>query len=198
MASATAVRSSANLIIPSTFKLADRIGIQQECIRNKNYIIAGRLTALVFEKQRSISGFSQSRPRWNNSYQSKALKDQPGLHPFSESQAVLWAGITLDWLTNDDSPVLAVSRDHQDLLLPFGLPALPKIPDPRWVPAHAQHSCPKSTKTGCKGCVPPRMPQLLVGCPVVGDRVSDKITDRTGRTYGVIHPITISAISMMG
>jgi len=190
--------ASANVIIPSSFKLADRIKIQQQCVRDKNYIVAGRLTAILFEAQRSTAGYSQSRARWNNSRQAKELKDQPGLHPMSEMQAVLWAGITLDWLTHKESPILAVSRDQQDLLLPFGLPPLPNIPDPRWVPGHAQHACPKSTKTGCKGCIPPRIPQLLVGCPVVGDRVRDKITSRDGRVFGVIHPVIELALMLAG
>lgn len=190
--------AAANVIIPSSFKLADRIKIQQQCIRDKNYIVAGRLTALLFEHQRSTAGYSQSRARWANPRQAKELANQPGLHPFSERQAVLWAGITLDWLTHKNSPIVAVSRDQQDLLLPFGMISPPAIPDPRWVPAHAQHACPKSTKTGCKGCVPPRIPQLLVGCPVVGDRVSDKITSRDGRVYGVIHPVVEIALLLAG
>lgn len=181
--------AAAHTIIKSNFRLADRIKIQQETIRAKQYIVIGRLTSLVFEAQRSLAGYSQSRARWHNKRQARELANQPGLHPMSESQAVLWAGITLDWLTNKNAPVLAISRDQQDLLLPFGLTPLPAIPDPRWTPAHAQHLCPKSTKTGCKGCVAPRIPQSLVGCPVVGDRVRDKITARDGRTFGVIHPV---------
>jgi len=190
--------AAANVIVPSAFRLADRIKIQQETVRTKNYIVVGRLTNLLFEAQRSTAGYSQSQARWANKRQAAELRDQPGLHPFSESQAVLWAGITLDWLGYKDAPVLAISRDQQDLLLPFGLTPLPKIPDPRWVPAHAQHACPKSTKTGCKGCVPTRIPQLLTGCPVVGDRVRDKITARDGHVFGVIHPLREIAIMLGG
>jgi hypothetical protein len=187
-----------NVIITSSFKLADRIKIQQETIRNKNYIIIGRLTGVLWEGQRSTTGWSQSRPRWNNPRQAKELKEQPGLHPMSEKAALLWASITLDWLTHKDAPLIAVSRDQQDLLLPFGLTPLPKIPDPRWVPTHAQHACRKSTKTGCKRCVAPRIPQILVGCPVVGDRVRDKITARDGHVFGVIQPVVELAIMLGG
>jgi len=178
-----------SVVVRNTFKLADRIKIQQQTVREKQYIVVGRLTAVVFEAQRSTAGLSQSRARWQNSRQATQLKDQPGLHPMSEKAAVLWSGITLDWLTHKDAPILAISRDQQDLLLPAGLTPLPKIPDPRWVPGHAKHACPKSTKNGCKHCVAPRIPQLLVGCPVVGDRVRDMIRSREGRTYGVLHPI---------
>jgi hypothetical protein len=187
-----------SVIVKSNFKLADRIKIQQETVRNKSYIVVGRLTSIVFEAQRSTAGLSQSRTRWNNPRQASELANQPGLHPFSERQAVLWAGITLDWLTHKDAPILAISRDQQDLLLPFGLTALPPIPDPRWVPLHAQHVCPKSTKRGCKGCVTPRIPQTLVGCPVVGDRVRDKITSRDGHVYGVIHPLKEMCVMLGG
>jgi hypothetical protein len=187
-----------NVIVKSNFKLADRIKIQQDTVRDKNYIIVGRLTSIVFEAQRSTAGLSQSRARWNNPRQATELANQPGLHPFSERQAVLWAGITLDWLTHKEAPILAISRDQQDLLLPFGLAGLPPIPDPRWVPSHAKHACPKSTKHGCKGCVPPRIEQKLVGCPVVGDRVRDKITARDGQVYGVIHPLKEMCLMLGG
>jgi hypothetical protein len=190
--------TAAAVIVPSTFKLADRIKIQQETIRQKNYIVIGRLTNLVFEAQRSTAGLSQSRTRWQNARQATELRNQPGLHPFSEKQALLWASITLDWLGYNASPILAISRDQQDLLLPFGLPPLPAIPDPRWVPAHAKHACPKSVKTGCKGCVPPRIAQSLVGCPIVGDRVRDKITARDGHVFGVIHPIAQMNVMLGG
>jgi hypothetical protein len=187
-----------NVIVKTNFKLADRIKIQQQTIRDKNYIVVGRLTSIVFEAQRSTAGLSQSHARWNNAKQASELANQPGLHPFSERQAVLWAGITLDWLTHKDAPILAISRDQQDLLLPFGLTALPPIPDPRWVPRHARQACPKSLKHGCKGCVTQRISQKLVGCPVVGDRVRDMIKDREGRTYGVIHPLKEMCLMLGG
>lgn len=190
--------ASPNLVVRNNFKLADRIKIQQETVRDKKYIIIGRLTSLVFEAQRSTAGLSQSRARWQNARQATELRNQPGMHPFSERQAVLWSGITLDWLTHKDAPIIAISRDQQDLLLPFGLTPLPAIPDPRWVPSHAKHACPKSTKSGCKGCVPPRIAQKLVGCPVVGDRVRDKIVARDGRTYGVIHPVKEICVMLGG
>src|SRR5271163_585524 len=184
-----------SLICRSPFALADRLKIQQETVRNKQMLIVGRLTGVVFEGQRSTKGLSQSKARYHNPYQAKHTSD--ALKPFSERQAELWSSITLDWLTHRNAPILAVSRDHQDLLLPRGLSRLPDIPDPRWQPKHAQQACPNH-KDGCSGCVAPRIPQLLTGCPVVGDRVRDKITSREGRVYGVIHPITELAILVGG
>ena len=100
-------------------------------------------------------------------------------------QAKLWASITLDWLTHKNAPVLGISRDQRDLLLPFGMPPLPAIPDPRWQPKKATD-------------VAKRIPQLLCGCPVVGDRVRDKITARDGRVYGVIHPVLELCVMLGG
>ena len=177
--------SIAAVIVKPVFTLADRIKIQLETIRNKGYIVIGRLTSIVFEAQRSTAGLSQSQARWHNARQAKELADQPGLHPFSEAQAKLWASITLDWLTHKNAPTIAVSRDQRDLLLPFGMTPLPKIPDPRWTPKRANDIC-------------PRIPQKLVGCPVVGDRVRDMIKSRDGRTYGVIHPILEMCIMLNG
>lgn len=174
-----------SVIAKPAFTLADRIKIQQETMRLKGYIVIGRLTSIVFEAQRSTKGFSQSRARWNNPSQAKELANQPGLHPFSESQAKLWASITLDWLTHKNAPVIAVSRDQRDLLLPFGMTPLPPIPDPRWVAKSATDVC-------------PRIPQKLVGCPVVGDRVRDMIKARDGHTFGVIHPILEMCVMLGG
>lgn len=191
MATATAP----SVLSPQTFTLADRLKIQQEICRNKSYTIIGRLTSVVWEGQRQLGNFSQSRPRYHNSDQAKYVTD--AMKPFSQRQAELWASITLDWLTHKNAPIIAISRDHRDLLLPRGLPPLPDIPDPRWVPEHARHACPNS-KDGCAGCLTPRIPQTLTGCPVVGDRVRDMITDRSGRTYGVIHPITELCVMLGG
>jgi hypothetical protein len=166
-----------------TFTLADRIKIQQQRFQDKDYIIVGRLTSVLFEAQRNISGLSQSRPRYANSKQASQITD--AMKPFSEKQMLLWASITLDWLTHKDAPVIAVSRDQKDLLLPLGMTPLPKIPDPRWTPKSANE-------------IAPRIPQLLVGCPVVGDRVRDKITARDGRVYGVIHPVVELCVMLGG
>ena len=43
--------SAAAVITPQTFKLADRMKIQDEIIRAKQYVVIGRLTALVWEGQ---------------------------------------------------------------------------------------------------------------------------------------------------
>jgi hypothetical protein len=175
--------TAAHVFVKPGFTLADRLKIQQQTARDKQYIVIGRLTSVVFEGQRSTKGLSQSRPRYHNSEQAHMVTDT--MKPFSQRQAELWASITLDWLTHKNAPVLAISRDQRDLLLPLGMPPLPKIPDPRWVPK-------KATETA------PRIPQLLVGCPVVGDRVRDKITARDGRVYGVIHPITELCVMLGG
>jgi hypothetical protein len=166
--------ASAAVLTRPTFTLADRLKIQQEAARDRDYIVVGRLTSVVFEAQRNTRGLSGSRPRYLNSEQAKGMSD--AMKPFSEKQLTLWASITLDWLTHKNAPLLAISRDRKDLLLPNGMTPLPPIPDPRWVPKDA-------------GEIAPRIPQLLTGCPVVGDRVTDKITSRDGRVYGVLHPI---------
>jgi len=178
----TAAASAAVLTRP-TFTLADRLKIQQERFRRHDYISVGRLTSVIFEAQRDTRGLSASRPRYHNAEQYKTTPDS--MAPFSEKQTVLWASITLDWLTHKNAPMIAVSRDRQDLLLPQGMGTLPPIPDPRWVPKQA-------------GDIAPRIPQLLTGCPVVGDRVRDKITARDGRVYGVIHPVLELCVMIMG
>jgi hypothetical protein len=171
------------VITNPTFTLADRLKVQQQQTRDKNFIVVGRLTSVVFEAQRDTRGLSQSRKRWSNSEQYKHTSE--AMAPFSEKQAVLWASITLDWLTHKNAPVIAVSRDRKDLLLPNGLGTLPPIPDPRWTPKDATS-------------IAPRIPQLLTGCPVVGDRVRDKITARNGQVYGIIHPVLELCVMLMG
>jgi len=175
--------TTAAVLTRPTFTLADRLRIQQERSRDREYTVVGRLTSVLFEAQRNTSGLSQARRRYANSEQSKYI-DGP-MAPFSEKQTVLWCSITLDWLTHKNAPIIAVSRDRQDLLLPLGMTPLPDIPDPRWVPKTA-------------GEIAPRIPQRLTGCPVVGDRVTDKITSRDGRCYGVLHPIVELQIMLAG
>jgi hypothetical protein len=176
------------------FTVAERIKIQDEAIREKNYIVVGRLLSVIFEGPRNIAGLSQSRPRYQSSRQAAFVSD--GLKPFSEIQAKLFASISLDWLTYKNAPVFAISKDKRDLLLPLGMGALPPIPDPRFTPDHAVAACP-NTKDGCKGCLAPRIPQLLTGCPVVGDRVQTKVTARDGRVYGVISPVNQIMLFML-
>lgn len=193
MATATA---PAGFLSPTSFKVADRIRIQQETIRARKYTVVGRLTSVVWEAQRNISGLSQSRARYGNDLQPHLVSD--AMKPFSEKQTRLWNSISLDWLTHKNAPILAVSHDRQDLLLPNGLTPLPPIPDPRWISKHAQNNCPNSVKNGCRDCVAPRIPQLLVGCPVVGDRVADMIKDRSGHPFGVLHPIMELCVMLGG
>jgi hypothetical protein len=165
------------IITRPTFTLADRIKTQLETIRERRYIIIGRLSCVHYEGQRDLKGFSQARPRYFNRAQEKEISTNcPKMAPFSLEQLILWSSLTLDWLSHKNAPVLAISHDRQDLLFPFGLTPLPAIPDPRWMPKSAND-------------IAPRIPQLLTGCPVVGDRVRDKITARDGRVYGILHPI---------
>jgi hypothetical protein len=175
--------TAAAVITKPTFTLADRLKIQQQRFRDKDYIVVGRLTSVIFEAQRDIRGLSQSRKRYANAEQHKYTTE--AMAPFSEKQALLWASITLDWLTHKNAPMIAVSRDRRDLLLPNGMAPLPPIPDPRWTPKDATS-------------IAPRIPQLLTGCPVVGDRVRDKITARDGQVYGIIHPVIELCIMLMG
>jgi hypothetical protein len=187
---------------PTFWSLADRMKIQQETIRDRRYTIIGRLTSVLFEGQRKMKGFSQARARWMNPEQSK-LKNWPSaesrdaMAPFSKEQLILWCSVTLDWLTQKSAPVIAISHDRQDLLLPFGLTPLPPIPDPRWTPKHVKQACPKS-KHGCAECVSPRIPQRLTGCPVVGDRVREMVKDREGHIYGILQPIMQMQIMLGG
>lgn len=173
--------SSASILTPSTFTLADRLKFQQESMRRKEYVTIGKLTDIVFEAQRSTKGLSQSRARYTNSRQAGMLPES--LKPFSERQAVLWASTTLTWLNHKNAPLIALSRDHRDLLFPSGLTPLPAIPDPTWVPTSTDE-------------IAPRIPQLLTGCHIVGDRVADKIKARDGKTWGVIHPILELCVMM--
>ena len=175
--------ATAAVLTKPTFTLADRLRIQQQRALERDYIPVGRLTAVVFEAQRDTRGLSESRARYANRGQAESTPE--ALKPFSEKQTVLWSSITLDWLSHKNAPLLAISRDRQDLLLPHGLTPLPDIPDPRWTPKHANDTV-------------KRIPQLLTGCPVVGDRVRDKITDRQGRIYGVIHPVLELSIMLSG
>ncbi len=180
--------TTAAVLTRPTFTLADRLKIQQERSRERDYITVGRLTNVLFEAQRDTSGLSQARRRYASAEQERQFSKDPGMAgmaPFSEKQTVLWCSVTLDWLTHKNAPIIAVSRDRQDLLLPLGMTPLPDLPDPRWVPKTA-------------GEVPPRIPQRLTGCPVVGDRVTDKITSRDGRVYGVLHPIIELQIMLAG
>ena len=186
------------MITGSTFRLADRVKIQCEKIRRKDYTVFGRLTAVVWEEQKDTTGLSQSRPRYTSSDQVRQFDDAvakrmltahqaDALKPFSEVQNRLWQSLTIDWLGSKKGPLIARSKDGRDVLLPEGLAPLPPIPHPHFVPAHAVAVC---AAGGCKGCIAPRIPQLYVGCPVVGDRVSRKITTRSGYTMGVIPKIT--------
>lgn len=161
-----------SIITKPTFTLTDRIRIQQERIQNRDYTRIGKLTCVVWEAQRSTAGSSQANPLPNT---------------FSKWQRKTWASMTLDWLTHKNAPILAISRDRNDLLLPLRMPALPDIPDPRWN-GFGIRSVPAADSRVDRV---PRIPQLLAGCPVVGDRASGRITDRiSGKTYLIFRPLT--------
>lgn len=204
---ATATQAPA-IFTGNNLRLADRIKIQSQRIRDNEYIPFGRLTAIHWAAQRNISGLSESRPRYANAQQATAFAEAvanrtltpqqaDALKPFSEKQNILWQSTTLDWLDNRRGPIIARSRDHVDWLLPQGLTPLPPIPDPRFTSSHAGSVCPHG-KAGCDGCNPPRIPQLLTGCPYVGDRVQHKITSKDGYVMGILHPILELSIVAWG
>lgn len=196
---ATAAQFEAPAIFASnSFRLVDRIKIQCDKIRQKDYTIFGRLTAVHWAAQRDTTGLSGSRPRYSNSGQVGIIEDAvarkvlsarqaDALKPFSEKQNILWQSTTLDWLDASRGPLIARSKDHRDWILPSGLTPLPPIPDPRFVSRHSLATCPKVS--GCKGCIAPRIPQRYTGCPIVGDRVQHKITSRGGYVMGIVHPV---------
>lgn len=206
---ATATQAPA-IFTGNSFRLQDRLKIQAQKIRDKDYTKFGRLTAIHWAAQRNTSalGLSQSRPRYANSQQAAAFSEAvaqrmltpqqaDALKPFSEAQNILWQSTTLDWLDQKRGPIIALSKDKRDWLLPEGLTPLPAIPDPRFVSTHAGSVCPQG-KAGCEGCNPPRIPQLLTGCPYVGDRVQHKITSTSGYVMGVLHPILELSIVAWG
>jgi hypothetical protein len=163
--------ASPAIITKPTFTLTDRIKVQQERLQNRDYTTIGKLTAVVWEAQRSTQGFSQDR--------------SPGLGAFGKWQRKTWASMTLDYLTHKNAPILAISRDRNDLLLPFGLAALPDIPDPRWA------GFKEAPAAECTNANVPRIKQLFAGCPVVGDRACGTIKDRiSGKTYLIFQPLT--------
>jgi hypothetical protein len=164
---------SASIITSSPFTLTDRLRIQQQHIRQCAYTKIGKLTCVVWEGQKDTRGLSQENDLGRGM-----------MAGFGQFKRKLWSGCTLDWLNHVNAPILAVSKDRNDLLLPFKLNALPDIPDPRWkgfsvAPAH-----------DCKNPDIPRIPQLFAGCPVVGDRACGTIKDRiTGKTYLIFQPL---------
>jgi hypothetical protein len=167
----SAAAASAAVIVKQSFTLTDRIRVQQQRIQNREYANIGRLTCIVWEGQRSSVGMSQDRG--------------PGLDAFGKWQRKAWCATTLDYLTHKNAPVLAISRDRNDLLLPFGLPRLPDIPDPRWM-GHKVAPAADCTKDTV-----PRIPQPFAGCPVVGDRACGTIRDRiSGKSFLIFQPLT--------
>lgn len=170
--------ASASLITESTFTLADRIKIQQQYIRERKYTRIGRLTTVVMEKQMPTAGLSASRPRYSFPAAAKQNINE-AMRPFSEWQMKAWANMTLDWLTHKKAPMLAVSLDRNDLLLPEGLKPLPDIPDPLWIPKKA-------------GDVAPRVEQTLE------TRAYGTIKARDGRLWLVFQPITELCVFLLG
>jgi hypothetical protein len=158
------------IVTRSGITLTDRIRIQQQRIRDREYTRIGKLTCVVWEGQRSTAGSSQS-------------SELAGA--FSKWQRKTWCAITLDWLTHLNAPILAISKDRNDLLIPFKLPPLPDIPDPRWT----GHKV--APAADCKDAQIPRIAQLLAGCPVVGDRACGTIKDRiSGKSYLIFQPLS--------
>ncbi len=161
------------IITRNTFTLTDKLKIQQQRIRDKQYVRVGPLTTIVIERQLPTAGISQSKPRWQNREQEKIFnRDKNFAAPFSQWQMENWVLLTLDWLTHTKAPQLAVSADRNDLLLPMGLTPLPSIPDPLWTP-----------KKG--GDIAPRVEQKLESraCGRIQDRIS-------GKWFLVFQPLT--------
>lgn len=161
--------SSAAVITKPTFTLADRLRFQQQCASSRDFIVAGKLTTVVLERQMSTHGMSQSRPLWGSAAASK-MNIHESMHPFSEWQSKAWASLTLDWLHHKNAPTLAISRDRKDMLLPYGVTALPDIPIPGWTKKRANEEA-------------PRVPQRLE------DRAYGQITARDGARYLVFQPV---------
>jgi hypothetical protein len=160
-----------SIITKPTFTLTDRIRVQQEHIRNRNYTQIGKLTCIVWEGQKSSKGFSQENDGLSSA--------------FGQWKRKTWASCTLDWLNHRNAPILAISRDRNDLLMPFKMNALPPIPDPRW------KGFAKAPDADCTKPEIPRIAQLFAGCPVVGDRACGTIKDRiSGKTFLIFQPLT--------
>jgi hypothetical protein len=128
------------IITKPTFTLADRMKIQRDRVADRQYKNIGFLTTVVQERQMSTRGMSQSRSfdRCSNPTEMRKLASQgmvdEAMLPLSSWQMRAWALLTLDWLHWRKAPLLAISSDRNDLLLPFGLTPLPDIPDPDFVP----------------------------------------------------------------
>jgi hypothetical protein len=86
------------------FSSADVLRIQEERIKESKYKRLGRVVWISMELQ---------------------LDHKP------TPAEVLTMG-RFDW--QDSGPLLAMSLDHADILLPDGISPLPNIPDPLWVP----------------------------------------------------------------
>lgn len=171
--------SAPAVITRSGFTLTDKLRIQQQRIRDREYVNFAMLTTIVMERQLPTAGISQSRPRWGNAEQARQYNEyleatgmEPFPAPFSEWQATNWVLLTLDWLNHKQAQPIAISRDKNDLLLPRGLAPLPRIPDPLWTPKKA-------------GDVAPRVEQKLESraCGQIRDRIS-------GKTFLVFQPLT--------
>jgi hypothetical protein len=162
-----------SIVTKGSFTLTDRLKIQQDFIRRGEYTKIGKLTCIVWEGQRSSVGMSQSRDLGSGAFSG-----------FGQWKRKTWASCTLDWLNHHNAPILAVSRDRNDLLLPFRMNKLPDIPDPRW------KGFTKAPGADCTNPEVPRIPQLFAGCPVVGDRACGQIKDRiSGKTYLIFQPL---------
>lgn len=175
----TAVAAAPAVHIPkSHWTLTGRLKIQQERIRDRQYQKIARLTTIVMEKQMSTRGISQAR-RFDRCSNPTEVKRQFAAGQLSEQmlpldswQSMAWVNMTLDWLGHRDAPLLAISLDRNDLLLPNGLTPLPNIPDPTFVPKAAAE-------------IAPRIPQKLE------DRACGRIRDRiSGKTYLIFQPLT--------
>jgi hypothetical protein len=178
--------ASAAVITRSTFTASERMKLQLEKIRDQKYRKIGKLTTIVIERQMPTAGMSQSKPRWSNPEQAKIhARDGNFDVPFSEWQLNAWVNMTLDYLHPSNGPVLAISDDRNDLLLPFGLAPLPKIPDPFWVPGAVRRGL-------HAGETAPRIEQKLES------RACGRIRARDGRMWLIFQPLTEICVCIGG
>jgi hypothetical protein len=157
------------ILTTPTWTASERMKVQRERIRERQYTKIGKLTTVLIERQMSTRGMSQAKALYSHPDGYKYVT--PGMEPFSEWQAKAWALMTLDWLHFKHAGVIALSADRNDLLLPQGLAPLPPIPQAGYVPKRP-------------GDQPPRVPQKIE------DRACGRIRERNGRTWLVIQPLT--------
>jgi hypothetical protein len=134
----------------NTLQARDVMKIKARRVKDDDYTIVGKVMTIVLEASRNVS------------------VPDPGI--------TARVGLTLEWLNAKNGPVLAVGGvgnhiDHGDLILPFPVPALPMIPDPRY------------QRKSLEDPLPPRIAQPLE------ERACGKIRGKDGSTFLVFSPV---------